>query len=112
MKNLRNIAKCTEEKCDAEEFLKVLLENLFNEELTYDKGRQFFIEHSLKNSKVFNAMFMLHFKGKENIEKIEDLISVSNELLAKHEKESAEVRRLTSEKYLIQRKIDDLICKI
>ena len=98
MKNLRNIAKCTEEKCDAEEFLKVLLENLFNEELTYDERRQFFIEHSLKYSKVFNAMFMLHSKGKENIKKIKDLISVSNELLEKHEKESAEVRRLTSKK--------------
>ena len=98
MKNLRNIAKCTEEKCDAEEFLKVLLENLFNEELTYDERRKFFIEHSLKYSKVFNAMFMLHSKGKENIKKIKDLISVSNELLEKHEKESAEVRRLTSKK--------------
>lgn len=98
MKNLCNIAKCTEEKCDVEEFLKVLLENLFNEELTYDERRQFFIEHSLKYSKVFNAMFMLHSKGKENIKKIKDLISVSNELLEKHEKESAEVRRLTSKK--------------
>ena len=98
MKNLRNIAKCTEEKCHVEEFLKVLLENLFKEELTYDERRQFFIEHSLKYSKVFNAMFMLHSKGKENIKKIEDLISVSNELLEKHEKESAEVRRLTSKK--------------
>ena len=98
MKNLCNIAKCTEEKCDVEEFLKVLLENLFNEELTYDERRQFFIEHSLKYSKVFNVMFMLHSKGKENIKKIKDLISVSNELLEKHEKESAEVRRLTSKK--------------
>ena len=43
-------------------------------------------------------MFMLHSKGKENIKKIEDLISVSNELLEKHEKDSAEVRRLTSKK--------------
>lgn len=55
---------------------------------------------------------MLHSKGKQNIEKIEDLISVSNKMLAKNEKDSAELRRLTSEKYLIQKKIDDLVRKI
>ena len=55
---------------------------------------------------------MFHSKGKQNIEKIEDLISVSNKMLAKNEKDSAELRRLTSEKYLIQKKIDDLVRKI
>lgn len=33
-------------------------------------------------------------------------------MLAKNEKDSAELRWLTSEKYLIQKKIDDLIRKI
>ena len=56
-------------------------------------------------------MFLLHSKGKENIEKIEHLISGSNELLAKHEKDCTELQRLTTEKYLIERKIDDLIRK-
>ena len=110
--NVHSIAKCTDEKCDVEEFLKVLMENIFNEELPYDERRKCFVEYCLSHIKVFNAMFLLHSKGKENIEKIEHLISGSNELLAKHKKDCAELRRLTAKKYLIQRKIDDLISKI
>lgn len=53
VKNVQNIAKCKEEKCYIEEFLKVLLGNLFNEDLSYDKRRKYFAEHSLKNTKVF-----------------------------------------------------------
>ena len=61
---------------------------------------------------VFNAMFNLQLKGNENIEKIEHLIESSKETLEKQKEDSTELRRLLSEKYQIQKKIDILLQKI
>ena len=61
---------------------------------------------------LFSAMFNLHVKGKENVEKIEDLITHSTSVIEEQKKRYAELRKLTSEKYLIQRKIDSIIEKL
>lgn len=61
---------------------------------------------------LFSAMFNLHMKGKENVEKIEDLITHSASVIEEQKKHYAELRKLTSEKYLIQRKIDSIIEKL
>lgn len=61
---------------------------------------------------LFSAMFNLHAKGKENVEKIEDLITHSTSVIEEQKKHYAELRKLTSEKYLIQRKIDSIIEKL
>ena len=66
----------------------------------------------MENVTVFNAMFNLQSKGKENIKKIDLLIPNSNQVLQKQKEDSAEIRRLLSEKYQIQKKIDNLLQKI
>ena len=76
------------------------------------KEGKFFVQHSMENMTVFNAMFNLQRKGKENIKKIDLLIANSNQVLQKQKEDSAEVRRLLSEKYQIQKKIDNLLQKI
>ena len=57
-------------------------------------------------------MFNLQFKGKKNVEKIDLLIANSNQVLQKQKEDSAEIRRLLSEKYQIQKKTDNLLQKI
>ena len=57
-------------------------------------------------------MFNLQLKGKNNVEKIDLLIANSNQVLQKQKGDSAEIRRLLSEKYQIQKKTDNLLQKI
>ena len=57
-------------------------------------------------------MFNLQLKGKKNVEKIDLLIANSNQVLQKQKGDSAEIRRLLSEKYQIQKKTDNLLQKI
>ena len=45
------------------------------------KEEFFFTDHTLKHIKVFNAMFNLHGKDKENLDKIDNFIKHSNEAL-------------------------------
>ena len=57
-------------------------------------------------------MFNLQLKGKKNVKKIDLLIANSNQVLQKQKEDSAEIRRLLSEKYQIQKKTDNLLQKI
>ena len=75
------------------------------------KERDFSFSTLLKIT-FFNAMFNLQLKGKKNVEKIDLLIANSNQVLQKQKGDSAEIRRLLSEKYQIQKKTDNLLQKI
>ena len=110
--NIHKLSKCTENDCEIEKLLDSINERIFNEELSFDERRIFFTDNSLKQVNVFSAMFNLHAKGKENVEKIEDLITHSASVIEEQKKHYAELRKLTSEKYLIQRKIDSIIEKL
>ena len=110
--NVHKLSKCTENDCEIEKLLDSINERIFNEELSFDERRIFFTDNSLKQVNVFSAMFNLHAKGKENVEKIEDLITHSASVIEEQKKHYAELRKLTSEKYLIQRKIDSIIEKL
>ena len=108
--NVHKMAKCTDtENCEIDKFLKDVTVNVFNEELSYDSRRKIFVEHSLKNHTVFNAIFNLHAKGKENVERIEDLISRSMIDLERIKENFTELTRLITERNLIRRKINDII---
>lgn len=98
--------------CKIEKFLKRLTKNAFNEDLTYDERRKFFIQHSMENVLVFNDMYSLQLKGKEKVEKIKHLIATSEYTHQKQKDNSEELKRLMSKKYLIQKKIEDLLEKI
>ena len=110
--NVHKIANYTDNDWEIEKFINELSKNVFSEELSYDERRKVFVQHSMENVTVFNAMFNLQRKGKENIKKIDLLIPNSNQVLQKQKEDSAEIRRLLSEKYQIQKKIDNLLQKI
>ena len=110
--NVHKLSKCTANDCEIEKLLDSINERIFNEELSFDERRIFFTDNSLKQVNVFSAMFNLHAKGKENVETIEDLITHSASVIEEQKKHYAELRKLTSEKYLIQRKIDSIIEKL
>lgn len=57
--NVHSIAKCR----DVEEFLKVLMENIFNEELSSDERRKFFAEHGLNDITCLNVFTSFKRKG-------------------------------------------------
>ena len=110
--NVHAASKFKEENCEIDKFLSTLNEKNFNEELSYDERRIFFTNTALQQNAVFNAMFNLHHKGKENIKRTDDLFVQSAEVLERQKKHYEELRKLTSEKYLIQRKIDSIIEKL
>ena len=83
---------------------------MFNEELSFDERRIFFTDHTLKHIKVFNAMFNLHGKDKENLDKIDNFIKHSNEALERQTFYYDKLRKLTFEKYLIQKKTNFSRC--
>ena len=75
--HVHNLTKCIDRDCAIKNFLKMYKSNIFNEELINEK---FLTDNCLKNIKVFNAMCNLQQKGKENIEKIDHLISQVEEI--------------------------------
>ena len=81
IENVHKFSKCTADDCKIEKFLDSMNETFFNEELSFDERRIFFTDNSLKQVNVFNAMFNFHPKGKENVEKIEDLITHSTSFI-------------------------------
>ena len=74
---VHELANCEKNDCDIDRFLKKLKDVLFNEELSYDKRRIHFIESCLAQISVFNAMIQLYHKGKETIERIDQIIENS-----------------------------------
>ena len=58
---------------------------------------------------VFNAMFQLHHKRKENMTRIEALIENPFDILERQLSTNKELTKLFFEKYVIQKKIDSLV---
>ena len=83
------LAKFTEKNCSIQNFFSKIKEVIFDKELSYDKRRLFFIDVCSSNMSVFNAMFQLHHKGKENLNKIEfiseDRTSILQQKLSRNE---------------------------
>ena len=92
--NVHKLSKCTENDCEIEKLLDSINERIFNEELSFDERRIFFTDNSLKQVNVFSAMFNLHAKGKENVEKIEDLITHSASVIEEQKKTLCRVEEI------------------
>ena len=92
--NVHKLSKCTENDCEIEKLLDSINEWIFNEELSFDERRIFFTDNSLKQVNVFSAMFNLHAKGKENVEKIEDLITHSASVIEEQKKTLCRVEEI------------------
>ena len=111
-KNVHKVAECKDDNCEIEKFINMIERKIFDEELSFDKRRLFFTNVALQQGSVFNAMFNLHWKGKENIDKIDGLVTRSRRTLEEQTTHYETFRKLTSEKYLIQKKIDAIIEKM
>ena len=106
---VHEMTKCKEADYDIDKFLKKTKDVLFNEELSYNKRRIYFTESCLAQLPVFNAMFQLHHKGKENLKRIEDLVENPSDILKRQVSRNEELTKLILEKYLIQKEIDSLV---
>lgn len=107
------IAKCTKEECEIKTFLNGLKKkNVFNEKLLYEERRKFFIQHSLENITVFNTMFNMQLKGKKNVERIDDLIENTEEIVKKTKNREERLNELLAEKQEIQKRIGYLLKEI
>lgn len=90
-------------------FQKKTREVIFNEELSYDQRRLFFTDICHSNLPVLNAMFQLHHKGKKNLYRIELLCENPADILQRQLARKKESKKLISEKYKIQKKIDSIV---
>ena len=54
-------------------------------------------------------MFQLHHKGKQNMNRIEDLLENLSNILQQQVGRNEELTKLILEKYVIQKKIDSLV---
>ena len=106
---IHTLAKCTEKNCAIKDFFKKIKEVIFGEELSYDKRRFFFTDICSSNLSVFNAMFQLYHKGKENLNKTELICEDPTSILQRQLSRNEELKRLITEKYRIQKKIDPVI---
>ena len=82
------ITKCTDPNCLIKIFNSKLKKEMFDENLSYDDRRNFFLKHCVQNLTVFWAMYKLQQKAKENLERINRLI---NSQESENEKEKDEV---------------------
>ena len=78
---VHELANCKENDCDIGNFFKKIKDVLFDEELSYDKRRIHFTESYLTQLSVFNVMFQLHHKGKENIKRIDLIVENPSDIL-------------------------------
>ena len=58
---------------------------------------------------VFSTMFKRHYKGKENLKRIQDLVEDPSNIVKQQVEKNEELTKLIREKYLVQKKIDSLI---
>ena len=95
-------------------FLVALKDDIFNQELSYDSRRIKFTEVCLANISVFNAMFQLHHKHKDDVEKFFDIVENPSSILNRHLKRNEKLskfnfRNSNFRKICYSEKIDALV---
>ena len=93
-KKVHDMAQCSEDDCDVKSFLTKLNDDIFNEELSYDCRRIKFTEVCLSSISIFNAMFQLHHKHNDNIEKIQDLVESPVSIINRQLEQSKQLTEL------------------
>ena len=84
---------------------------MFDENLIYDDYRNFFIKQCVHNLTAFWAMYNLQWKGKKNLDKINQLIN-SQESANKKQKDEVLLAQLVIKRQKIQEEIDYSLNKI
>ena len=96
-------AKCSESNCEINIFNSKLKKEIFNENLSYNDCRNFFLRHCVKNLNIFcTYMYKLQQKGKENLERINQLIK-SQEPTNEKEKDEALLAQLVVKRQEVQK---------
>ena len=96
------VAKCSESNSEINIFNSKLKKEIFNENLSYNDRRNFFLRHCVKNLNIFWAMYKLQQKGKENLERINQLIK-SQEPTNEKEKDEALLAQLVVKRQEVQK---------
>lgn len=97
-KNVHKLSRCDHNDCEVEHVGIILRAK-----------KSFFTEACINNVSVFNAMFNLHHKGKENVNKIKDLIEDPSAVLERQIKRHEELMKFIREKHLIKKKIGAIV---
>ena len=84
---------------------------MFDENLDYVHRRNFLVKFCVEDLSVFWSMYKLPQKGKENLEKTEQLIN-SQEITNEKQRDKALLGKLVAERQEIQNQIDQLVDKI
>ena len=105
------ITKCTEPNCPVGNLGSKLKKEMFDENLSYDHRRNFFVKFCVENLSVFWSMYKLQRKEKENLQRIQQLIN-SQEITNKKQRDKALLGKLVAERQEIQNQIDQLLDKI
>ena len=111
VETIHTVAKCTDSHCPTEVFNRKLNKTVFDENITYDDRRNFFLNVCKQNKNLFWSIYKLQQKGKENIEKINHLIA-SQENITDKEKREVLLVQLDANKLEVQKQIDNLLEKI
>ena len=109
--SFHSITKCTEPNCPVGNLGSKLKKEMFDENLSYDQRRNFFLKFCVENLSVFWSIYKLQQKGKENLESIEGLIN-SQEITNEKQGGEALLGKLVAERQEIQNQIDQLLDKI
>ena len=81
---------------------------MFDENVTYDDHRKFFVKVCIQNINLFCSMYKLQQIGKENLEKINHLIA-SQENITDKEKNEVPFGQLVAKKLEVQKQIENLL---
>ena len=81
---------------------------MFDENITYDDHRNFFVKVCIQNINLFCSMYKLQQIGKENLEKINHLIA-SRENITDKEKNEVPLGQLVAKKLEVQKQIENLL---
>ena len=109
--SFHSITKCTEPNCPVGNLGSKLKKEMFDENLSYDHRRNFFVKFCVENLSVFWSMYKLQRKEKENLQRIQQLIN-SQEITNKKQRDKALLGKLVAERQEIQNQIDQLLDKI
>ena len=105
------ITKCTGPNCPVGNLGSKLKKEMFDENLSYNHHRNFFVKFCVEILSVFWSMYKLQQKGKENLERNEESIN-SQEITNEKQGDGALLEKLVAERQEIQSQIDQLLDKI
>ena len=105
-KKLPEMIKCGEENCDMELFLKQL-DEIFNEELSFDLCRVKFTKVCISRIAIFHTIFRLYKRCGEL-----DFLNHSETIIKVEFEHNKKLMKFILEKYIVQQENDSVVKKL